>query len=103
MDINRISIAGMNSFLVICNDFFPIFIDIFGHILIDISADGFRDCIILLYYLFFRLLVDHFGWLTRKDDVKHSIEFITSLMKMKFPNKPIVMVIGNHDIHPSDA
>lgn len=49
------------------------------------------------------IFTDHFGWMTTKYDVKHSIEFITSLMKMKFPNKPIVMVIGNHDIHPSDA
>lgn len=46
---------------------------------------------------------DHFGWLSTMDTVKYTIEFITSQFKLKFPNKPVAMVIGNHDIHPSDA
>ncbi|XP_031616396.1 sphingomyelin phosphodiesterase-like [Contarinia nasturtii] len=46
---------------------------------------------------------DHFSWLTTKSSIKHSIEFVTQQIKEKFPKTPVIMVIGNHDIHPSDA
>lgn len=46
---------------------------------------------------------DHFGWLTTKESIKHSIEYITQQIKENFPDIPVAMVIGNHDLHPSDA
>lgn len=46
---------------------------------------------------------DHFNWDTSQSSVKHTIEFITQQFKEKFPNIPVIMALGNHDTHPSDA
>lgn len=66
-----------------------------------ISFDLFTQNIDIVFYT--GDFTDHFGWLTTKSSVEHSIEFVTQQIKANFPNVPVVMVIGNHDIHPSDA
>lgn len=46
---------------------------------------------------------DHFDWLSSQLGVKRALEFVTQQIKEKFPNVPVAMAIGNHDVHPSDA
>lgn len=46
---------------------------------------------------------DHFEWLTSRDSVKDSIKFVTETVKRNLPGIPVAMVLGNHDIHPSNA
>lgn len=46
---------------------------------------------------------DHFEWLSTKGGVQESIAYITNVVKRVFPNVPVAMVLGNHDIYPSNA
>lgn len=46
---------------------------------------------------------NHFDWLSPRSSVMNGIEFVTRQIKEKFPNVPVMMTIGNHDIHPANA
>lgn len=47
--------------------------------------------------------IDHFEWLTSKQWVRDSVAFVTDTMRRAFPGVPIVPLLGNHDVHPSNA
>lgn len=47
--------------------------------------------------------IDHFEWQTSKQWVLDSVAFGTDAMRRAFPGVPVVAMLGNHDVHPSNA
>lgn len=66
-----------------------------------ISPVSFLQNIDLIYYT--GDFADHFEYNTSIAQIKYSIEFITNEFKNSFGDIPVIMLLGNHDVHPANS